>query len=217
MYLIITPWWLRLLFPGCTWQMPDKDKTVYLTFDDGPHPTATSFVLEQLQQYGAKATFFCIGKNVAEHPAIYQQLLAEGHTTGNHTMHHRNGWKTADAIYLNDIQEASKWIGSPLFRPPYGRIKWSQIRKVKSQKSKAKIEKLQPPTSKSPIIMWSVLSGDFDTDIDGEKCLQNVIRNVQPGSIIVFHDSAKAFPRLQYALPRVLQWLQANGYKMMAL
>jgi peptidoglycan-N-acetylglucosamine deacetylase len=209
MYLITTPWWLRLLFPGCTWQMPDKDKTVYLTFDDGPHPTATPF--------GAKATFFCIGKNVVEHPAIYQRLVTEGHTIGNHTMHHLNGWKTADTTYLNDIKQAAEWIDSPLFRPPYGRIKWSQIRKVKSNKSKVKIEKSQIQNSKSPIIMWSVLSGDFDTNIDGEKCFQNVSRNVQPGSIIVFHDSAKAFPRLQYALPRVLQWLQENGYQMMAL
>jgi peptidoglycan/xylan/chitin deacetylase (PgdA/CDA1 family) len=208
MYLITTPWWLRMLFPGCIWQMPTKEKVVYLTFDDGPHPTATPFVLDQLKQFNAKGTFFCIGKNVATYPSIYQQLLAEGHTTGNHTMHHLNGWKTHDAIYLKDIEEAALLINSWMMRPPYGRIKWSQIRKIKSEKSKIKIDR---------IVMWSVIAADFDTDIDGEKCYQNVVQNIEPGSIIVFHDSAKALPRLQYALPEVLRWLKENGYQMKAL
>lgn len=204
MYLITTPWWLRLLFPGCTWQIPTKEKVVYLTFDDGPHPTATPFVLEQLKQFNAKGTFFCIGKNVATYPVIYQQLLAEGHTTGNHTMHHLNGWKIGeDAVYLKDIEDAGRLIKSNVMRPPYGRIKHSQIKRIKQQGFQ--------------IVMWSVLSADFDTDIDGEKCLQNVIRNVKPGSIIVFHDSAKALPRLQYTLPKTLSWLQDNEYKMKAL
>ena len=204
MYLITTPWWLRMFFPGCIWQIPTKEKVVYLTFDDGPHPTATPFVLEQLRQYNAKGTLFCSGKNVANYPSIYHQLLSEGHTTGNHTMHHLNGWKTDDAVYLKDIEEANPLINSQMLRPPYGRIKWSQIRKVK----KGNIKR---------IIMWSVLSGDFDTNIDGEKCYQHVIQNIQPGSIIVFHDSAKALPRLQYALPIVLLWLQENGYQMKAI
>ena len=217
MYLITTPFWLRSLFPGCLWQMPRNEKTVYLTFDDGPHPAATLFVLKQLQAFNAKGTFFCIGKNVANHPSIYQQLSAEGHTTGNHTMHHLNGWKTQDNIYLNDIEEAQKLIDSNLMRPPYGRIKWSQIWKFKNSKQREIGIKPQSQNCKSKIVMWSVLSADFDTTIDGEKCYQNVIRNVQPGSIIVFHDSAKALPRLQYALPKMLQWLREHDYEMKAL
>jgi len=208
MYLITTPWWLRMLFPGCVWQMPAKNKTVYLTFDDGPHPVATPFVLQQLQQYGAKATFFCIGKNVTKHSAIYRQVLDEGHATGNHTMHHVNGWQVSDEAYLNDIAAAAPLINSQLLRPPYGRIRNSQIRKIKKNRAVFTIDR---------IIMWSVLSADFDTGMDGQQCYQNVIKNTKAGSIIVFHDSAKAMPRLQYALPKVLQWLAENGYSMKAL
>lgn len=217
MYLITTPWWLRLLFPGCVWQMPVKEKVVYLTFDDGPHPVATPFVLDQLRQFNAKATFFCIGKNVAEQPAIYQQLLAEGHAVGNHTMHHLNGWKTDDIAYLKNIAEADKLIKSNLFRPPYGRIKWSQIKKVKTQLRNSISSNSQITNQKPRIIMWSVIAADFDTGINGEKCFQNVIQNIEPGAIIVFHDSAKALPRLEYALPHVLQWLQENEYQSVAL
>ncbi len=202
-YLTHTPWWLKKIYPTCIWDIPVAGKTVFLTFDDGPHETATQFVLQQLEQYKAKATFFCIGKNVAQYPEIFKQVKAEGHTVANHTMHHANGWKTNDDAYLKEIADADAWIGSSLFRPPYGRIKQSQIRKL--QKSY-----IRNHTSK--IIMWSVLSGDFDTEIDGERCFQNVIRKIKPGSIIVFHDSQKALPRLQYALPKLLQWMQENGY-----
>ena len=188
--------------------MPAKDRSVYLTFDDGPHPVATPFVLDQLQQFEAKATFFCIGKNVVKYPLLYQQLLAEGHATGNHTMHHINGWKVSNEEYVKEVEEAGRLINSQLMRPPYGRIKFSQVRKVKSRKAKIKI---------SRIIMWSVLSADFDAAINGELCYQNVVQHVKPGSIIVFHDSAKAMPRLQYALPKVLHWLAGNGYEMKAL
>jgi peptidoglycan-N-acetylglucosamine deacetylase len=208
MYIITTPWWLRMLYPGCLWQMPAKDKTVYLTFDDGPHPVATPFVLQQLQQYSARATFFCIGNNVNRYNNIYQQVLAEGHTTGNHTMHHVNGWQVRDVEYLKEIADADTLINSQLFRPPYGRIKFSQVRKVKSKKAAVRINR---------IVMWSVIAADFDTSLDGEQCYQNVVKNIEPGSIIVFHDSSKAMPRLQYALPKVLQWLSGNGYRMLAL
>lgn len=208
MYLITTPWWLRLFYPGCVWQMPAKDKTVYLTFDDGPHPVATPFVLQQLKQYHAKATFFCIGKNVEKHTGIYQQLLSEGHTAGNHTMHHINGWKVSDEEYIKEIADATHLIDSQLFRPPYGRIKFSQVRKVKSKSAELKIDR---------IVMWSVLSADFDPAINGEQCYQNVIKYVKRGSIIVFHDSAKAMPRLEYVLPKLLQWLIENGYCMKAI
>ncbi len=208
MYLITTPWWLRLSYPGCIWQMPATDKTVYLTFDDGPHPVATPFVLQQLQQYSAKASFFCIGKNVAKHSTIYRQVLNEGHTTGNHTMHHVNGWQVSDDEYLEEIAAADPLINSEMLRPPYGRIRNSQIQKIKNNQATFTINR---------IIMWSVLSADFDTRIDGEQCYQNVIKNTKPGSIIVFHDSTKAMPRMAYALPKVLQWLAGNGYSMKAL
>lgn len=207
-YLTHTPWWLRKIYPTCTWHIPVKDKTVFLTFDDGPHTEATPFVLQQLNQYNAKATFFCIGKNVVRHPEIFQQIQAAGHAVGNHTMNHANGWNTTDDDYLKEIMEADALIHSNLFRPPYGRIKKSQIRILQTSEIRHQ---------KSQIIMWSVLSGDFDTEIDGEKCFQNVIKSIKPGSIIVFHDSQKAMPRLQYALPKVLEWLKENGYESKAI
>ena len=201
LYLTHTPWWLQKLYPTCIWNIPVNDKVVFLTFDDGPHAEATPFVLQQLNQYNAKATFFCIGKNVASHPEIFEQLKANGHAVGNHTMNHANGWKTKDEDYRIEIFEADELIDSNFFRPPYGRIKKSQLKAIQNLK----------------VIMWSVLSGDFDEAIDGEKCFQNVIRNIKPGSIIVFHDSNKALPRLQYALPKVLLWLKENGFTSRAI
>ncbi|MES2777037.1 MAG: polysaccharide deacetylase family protein [Bacteroidota bacterium] len=207
-YLTHTPWWLKKIYPTCTWEIPVNDKTVFLTFDDGPHATATPFVLQQLHQYNAKASFFCIGKNVVKHPEIFEQLKAAGHTVGNHTMNHANGWKTADEDYLKEISDAAAFIHSGLFRPPYGRIKRSQIQRLHTSEIR---------NQKSEIIMWTILSGDFDTGIDGEKCFQNVIKSIRPGSIIVFHDSQKAFPRLEYALPKLLGWLKENGYESKAI
>jgi len=200
-YLTYAPWWLQKIYPQCIWQMPTAEKVVYLTFDDGPHPEATPFVLEQLKQFGAKACFFCIGKNVAAHPEIFKAVLADGHRVGNHTMYHANGWKTENDVYAAEVTKAASLIDSNLFRPPYGRIKKAQIKALTSEPQPYKI------------IMWSILSGDFDTAIDGEKCFQNIIRRIKPGSIIVFHDSAKALPRLQYALPKLLQWVVENGYR----
>ena len=173
---------------------------MYLTFDDGPHETATPFVLDQLAQYNAKATFFCIGKNVATHPEIYQRILNEGHSTGNHTYNHVNGWKVSDEVYLEEIRQTGLLIKSNLFRPPYGRIKKSQIKK------------LQTPNSKLQTIMWDVLSGDFDTNLTAEACIGYVLYHSKPGSIIVFHDSTKAMERMQYALPKVLEHFSKEGY-----
>ncbi len=212
------------MYPTCVWDLPVTGKTIFLTFDDGPHETATPFVLQQLELYNAKATFFCIGKNVAQYPEIFKQVKAKGHAVANHTMHHANGWKTNDDAYLKEIANADSLIGSNLFRPPYGRIKRSQILKIQGSRNKGqesrmkeqgsglKVQESRSTNHKSEIIMWSVLSGDFDTEIDGEKCFQNVIRKIKRGSIIVFHDSQKALPRLQYALPKLLQWMQENGY-----
>lgn len=205
MYLVKTPWWLRVLYPGLTWRIKQPGKAVYLTFDDGPHETATPYVLDQLQQYNAKASFFCIGKNVLSYPEIYQRIISEGHTVGNHTQQHLNGWKVSDDDYLKDIKEASQQIRSDLFRPPYGRIKKSQVRKLKAA---------YPQTR---IIMWDVLSGDFDTNLTAEACLGYVLYHTKPGSIIVFHDSAKAWERMQYALPKLLAHFSKEGYEFKCL
>ncbi len=210
MYLVKTPWWLRALYPGLTWRIRTREKVIYLTFDDGPHETATPFVLEQLKQYGAKATFFCIGKNVAAYPAIYQRILDEGHTTGNHTYHHLNGWKISNETYLADIAEAGKLIWSPLFRPPYGRLSREQIRLIHQLAETTK----EPGIKRvKQIIMWDVLSGDFDTNLTPEACLAYVLYHARPGSIIVFHDSTKAWEKMSYALPKVLDYFSGAGYQ----
>ena len=205
MYLVKTPWWLRALYPSLTWRIKGPGKKIYLTFDDGPHETATPFVLDQLQQYNAKATFFCIGKNVAAHSAIYNRILKEGHSTGNHTYNHINGWKVSDDVYLKEIADASTLIKSNLFRPPYGRIKRSQLKKFKIQNSKFKI------------IMWDVLSADFDLNLTPEACLAYVLYHTKPGSIILFHDSTKAWDRMHYALPKLLEHFVKEGYEFCAI
>jgi peptidoglycan/xylan/chitin deacetylase (PgdA/CDA1 family) len=179
---------------------------LYFSFDDGPHPEATPFVLEQLSKFDAQASFFCIGKNVQLYPEIYAAIITAGHTVGNHTQNHMNGWKNNTDHYIADIQEASKSIRSNLFRPPYGRIRFAQIKALRSD-----------PSLPQEIMMWDVLSGDFDTTITGEQCAQNVIQHAGPGSIIVFHDSAKAVDRLWIALPKVLAHFSKLGYEFKAL
>ena len=184
------------------WSIDTKEKKLYLTFDDGPHPQATPFVLNELKKHNAKATFFCIGKNVVANPKIYQQILNDGHSVGNHTFNHLNGWKTKNEIYLKDVALATDHIDSNLFRPPYGRIKSFQAKN------------LQPVLNgkKPTIVMWDVLSADFDISVSPQKCLENVVLRSKPGSIIVFHDSEKAFPRLEYALPRMLKHFSEKGF-----
>jgi peptidoglycan-N-acetylglucosamine deacetylase len=204
-YFTKTPTLLKKVYSSCTWSLSPTAPVVYFTFDDGPHPQATPFVLDQLKKYDAKGTFFCIGKNVIEQPEIYQRILAEGHAVGNHTHNHLNGWKTGNKAYLENISTAAEYIKSNLFRPPYGRISPFQLRQLHQQ---------QPPYK---IIMWDVLSADFDTDISGEDCLQNVVFKLKRGSIIVFHDSTKAWDRLEYALPRALAHCQKQGLRMEAL
>lgn len=201
-YFVKTPWWLKRIYDSYTWSMPSNEKNLYLTFDDGPHPEATPFVLKQLKQYNALATFFCIGKNVVEQPVIYDQIMNEGHVTGNHTYNHLNGWETSNDVYMKDIALAAKEIDSNLFRPPYGRITSFQAKNLRAvmQGKEAKV------------IMWDVLSADFDVDCTAEQCLSNVILPTVSGSIIVFHDSEKAFPKLQYVLPRMLKYFSEKGY-----
>jgi peptidoglycan/xylan/chitin deacetylase (PgdA/CDA1 family) len=202
MYFIKTPFWLRLIYSACIWRKSNQERVIYLSFDDGPHPKATPFVLEQLSNFNAKASFFCIGKNVQLHPEIYDAILAAGHVVGNHTQNHMNGWKNNTKNYIADIQEATNWIDSNLFRPPYGRISFAQIKALRLH-----------PNLPQQIIMWDVLSGDFDTTITGEQCAQNVIQHAGPGSIVVFHDSAKAMDRLCIALPKVLAHFSKLGYQ----
>lgn len=210
LYFVKTPWWLKRLYPRCVWDIPVKEKILYLTFDDGPHPVVTPFVLNTLKQYDARATFFCIGKNVAAHPDIYSNILEEGHRVGNHTFHHLNGWKVTDEMYLKSIFEAGKYIDSSLFRPPYGKITRFQVKLLTGIRN-------SPVTSNFKIIMWDVLSGDFDVALLGSTCSRNVIKNAQPGSVIVFHDSEKAFPRLKEALPRTLEHFSKKGYRFEAI
>lgn len=199
-YFVKTPWWIKKLYPACIWDMQADEKVLYLTFDDGPHPRATSFVLNELEKYNAKATFFCVGKNVTQHNDIYRRILNQGHRAGNHTFNHLNVWKANDMAYFKDIAEAGKNIDSALFRPPYGKISKFQLKYLRD-------------SFKMKVVMWSVLSGDFDATVSGESCLKNVIVSAKPGNIIVFHDSAKAWSNLAYALPKVLAHFTEKGYR----
>lgn len=199
-YLIKTPKLLQLLHPNRIWQMDKNKKEIYLTFDDGPHATITNFVLDELKKYDAEATFFCIGKNVIKNPDVYNRIIDEGHAIGNHSFTHLNGFKAKDKIYIDDVFEASKYIDSNLFRPPYGRLKTFQAKLLTHLNKPYKI------------IMWTLLSGDFDSNITNERCLENVLLKISNGAIVVFHDSEKANVRMTYALPKVLKTLSEKGY-----
>ena len=209
-YLAKTPGLLTRLYPSCIWNFPRDNQSIYFTFDDGPHPEATPFVLDTLKQYNAKGTFFCIGKNVAAYPDIYKRILNEGHAVGNHTFDHLNGWKTPDQEYIKNIGEARNYIDSKLFRPPYGRITKFQIRLLTAS------ENVKQKTV-FKIIMWDVLSGDFDMSSSAEKCVKNVTSNAEAGSIVVFHDSEKAMPRMQKALIESLKYFSEKGIKFEAI
>jgi len=204
-YLVKTPWWMKKLYPGCLWDMPAKGKTLYLSFDDGPHPTITPFVLEQLKKYNAKATFFCIGENVTKFPDVYQHYINEGHSVGNHTQRHINGWKTNDREYLEDISQASQCIRSNLFRPPYGRIKRSQIKQLHNSNPNQKI------------VMWNILAGDWVPTLTPSTCYERIKDRVSDGDIIVLHESDKAWDRMSYCLPRLLENFSALGYSFSAI
>ncbi|MDL2230428.1 polysaccharide deacetylase family protein [Alistipes sp. OttesenSCG-928-L06] len=187
---------LKRIFPSLIWNFPDS-REVYLTFDDGPTPEVTPWVLEQLRRYDFKATFFCLGKNVEQHPDVFQQILDEGHAVGNHTYSHQKGWEMKTWRYIEDIDFADDLIHSNLLRPPYGRIKPIQARLLSERYN---------------LIMWSVLSQDYSRLISPRQCLHNVTRHVTNGSIVLFHDSVKAFRNLRYALPRALDYLHDNGF-----
>lgn len=198
MYWIKTPRWIQWLFSDYQWRFPANNKTIYLTFDDGPCPQITSWVLQQLQQYNAFATFFCVGKNVEENPVLYKKILREGHAVGNHTQQHANGWRTPFSQYCQQVEQCRQWVDSPLFRPPYGKITPAQSAWLQKQGYK--------------LILWDSLPGDFDTAISGEKCLQNAIKSISDGSIVALHDSAKAWERLHFVLPRLLAHFSSLGF-----
>ncbi|MET4139173.1 polysaccharide deacetylase family protein [Pedobacter sp. UYP1] len=201
MYLVKSPLLLKWYYPSLVWNKSRSDKVVYLTFDDGPIPVVTDFVLNTLKSFNCKATFFCIGDNINKHAQIFEQVKSEGHAIGNHTFNHLKGWKTEDNTYIQNFKSCQQLTKTHLFRPPYGRIKKSQIKALR---------KINPQLN---VIMWDVLSGDFDVNLSPEKCYENVIKNTTNGSIIVFHDSLKAFDRLKFALPATLKFLTAQGYK----
>lgn len=192
------PNWLRKIYYSFHWKINNPAKALYLTFDDGPTPEVTEWVLNELAAYGAKATFFCIGRNVERHPAIYQKILEQGHAVGNHTYSHLNGWLTWNNEYIDDIRLASDFIKSKLFRPPYGRIRQKQIRNLKKAGYK--------------MFMWDVLSEDYNAALSPEQSLNYVLQYTENGSIIVFHDSLKASKNLYAILPQVLKHFTAQGF-----
>jgi peptidoglycan/xylan/chitin deacetylase (PgdA/CDA1 family) len=202
-----TPFFLPLLYPSLTWRIPTDKQEVFLTFDDGPVNGPTEFVLETLAKASILATFFCIGDNIGKHPAIFQKIISAGHAVGNHTFNHLNGWKTKTQDYISNIQQLETSLStvncqpSTLFRPPYGRITFAQIHALQQYK----------------IIMWDVLSFDFNKNISGEACLRNTLKVIRPGSIIVFHDSFKAEKNLVYTLPRLIDHLREKGFSFKAL
>ena len=192
----------RMLFPETVWRIPMTEKAVYITFDDGPIPEVTPWVLDVLDHYGIKATFFCVGDNVRKHPATFQQVVERGHSVGNHTMHHLQGAFTTTKRYVADINEADSYIHSALFRPPHGLIRWKQAAAIKGNMR---------------IIMYDLVTRDYSQKLTREEVLNNVKRYTRDGSIIVFHDSLKSQQRLRWALPRAIEWLKDNGYKFLPI
>ncbi|HLP51973.1 MAG TPA: polysaccharide deacetylase family protein [Chitinophagales bacterium] len=203
-----TPSLLTAVYRECVWKVNTTARNLYLTFDDGPIREITPFVLDELKKYNAKATFFCIGKNIKANPAIFERILAEGHSIGNHTYDHLNGWNTGDKEYFDNIDKCQQVLRDSLpasdighrtlFRPPYGKLKPSQYSLLKSQYS---------------LIMWDVLSFDFDLTMAEQKVLDNVLKNAEAGSIIVMHDSLKAKPKVEFALPKILEHFTEKGFK----
>lgn len=200
-----TPKLVKHVLPSLVWNIKTTEKVVYLTFDDGPTPEITDWVINTLDTFDAKATFFCIGNNIEKHPEIFKSIINKGHAIGNHTYNHLKGWKTKTKDYLTNIYKTQLIIDSSynskplLFRPPYGRIKLKQVKAL----SKLNYQ----------IIMWNILSKDWDKTIEKEVCLRNVIQNTKEGDIVVFHDSIKASRNMQYTLPRMLDHFTKKGYE----
>jgi len=197
-YAVKTPKLLTYLFSSFIWKIPNDNKTVYLTFDDGPTEKVTRKILEVLKNEKVKASFFCVGKNVEKYPDLFACIKAEGHAVGNHTNTHLNGWKTNKKQYLEDVEEADKLIKSNLFRPPYGKLNW---------RSKRDLQR------KYKIVMWDVAGGDFDQYLSIKDVVKNIINNVNPGSIVVLHDNQKFMIKTVEALPIIIKELKAKKYR----
>lgn len=198
---ITPPKFLRKMLPDLIWKIEDE-RGVYLTFDDGPTPGITEWILATLKRYNAKATFFVLGKNAEKYPDLYAKILADGHCVGNHTYSHQKGYLMSLERYLEDIDLASYSVQSTLFRPPYARVTPSQLRAV---------------AKRYKIVMWSVVSRDYNRKISGERCLQGVLPHIKAGAIILFHDSEKSFANMSYALPKVLERITELGLKCKAI
>lgn len=190
------PKFVRFLFPKRVWGFSVSDKRIFLTFDDGPHPSITPFVLDELAKRNLKATFFCVGANVEKYPIVYKRILAEGHAVGNHTMRHENGKKTNSALYFSSIENASTLIESTLFRPPYGRIRKSQVNEL---------------AKKYRIIMWTWLSYDYDQSVSVDQILLKA-EKIKSGDILVLHDNSKIVEKQQELLPKLLEKLLSKGF-----
>jgi len=204
MFLHKSNFLLRALYPRFRWRLPARDAVIYLTFDDGPIPDVTDFVLETLAAYGATATFFCIGDNVRKHPTVFENVRRRGHLVGNHTFNHLNGWQTDDAVYLENVRRCQDALGVPtrVMRPPYGRIRRSQAAQI---------------LTTHEVVMWDVLTGDFSPHLTPETVLRKTLQYTEPGSIVVFHDSLKARRNLEYALPRTVQHFAERGFRFASL
>ncbi len=203
--MVKIPFFVPYFFPKRRWHFPRTHKTIYLTFDDGPIPEVTTWVLNELKKYNAKATFFCIGKNIEENPSIFSQIIQDGHAVGNHTFNHLNSNTVSEKEYIENIVKAEVYFekAPKLFRPPYGKLNSKKTNLILNKGYK--------------IVMWDVLSADFDQSITKEACLKNVINNTQEGSIIIFHDSVKASKNLQYVLPKVLAHFSEKGFNIKAI
>lgn len=191
------PHLIRWIYPKLVWSVKNTEQKVFLTFDDGPHPEITLQVLSLLSTYNAKATFFCVGQNAEKYPFVIDAIKNNAHALGNHSYHHLNGWKTDDTKYINDISKCAEVIPSKLFRPPYGRIRFSQIRQLKNH---------------FRIVMWSILTRDYDSQLNVEKAIKACYKHMKPGSIIVLHDSEKSVKQMIPILTSLLQYGQSKGY-----
>ena len=200
--LVRPPQLLRRFYKDSHWRMDKNEPVIYLTFDDGPIPELTEWVLDILKEYSVKATFFCVGDNIVNNPLIFDRILDEGHQLGNHTFNHLKGWKVKNSEYFKNIEKCQELTKTNLFRPPYGRIKKSQYKLL------AKDYK---------VVFWDVLSYDYDKLTSPKKCLDNSVRYTRNGSIIVFHDNVKAQKNLKFALPQYIEHFLKLNYKFATL
>jgi peptidoglycan-N-acetylglucosamine deacetylase len=202
-YPIKTPRIFKFFYPKAIWNIKSNKKVIYLTFDDGPIPGVTEEVLRVLKEYGVKASFFCIGDNIQKFPEVFQQIKDQGHLIGNHTFHHVKGWSTSSQDYIENVAQCDELVKSRFFRPPYGRITFKQSKVLQAKGYQ--------------LVMWDVLSGDFDSTLSPQGCLNGVLKYTRPGSVVVFHDSIKAEKNMLYTLPRAIKYWKMQGYEFKTL